>query len=108
MISTEGFFTGIDAPDVWSMTIFGCSRSIVEAWQAIGRVGRDGSDGFPTVLYHRTHLRLSRVKHDKGLQLLADFKEWAEGMEVCLPKRAKKYLGSENVPKSCIEIGGMK
>lgn len=81
MVATEGYNTGMNALDVRTVTIAGCSRSMMEAWQTMGRVSRDGATGVACFLYHRGHLERSSVKHPWGMRLLRDFQSWIESKD---------------------------
>jgi len=74
MIATDGFGTGIDAPDVRHVVVVGCSRSLIDMWQIVGRIGRDGLIGRAAIPYHSSHAKCVSVEDVEGRLLLEDFR----------------------------------
>ena len=106
MVCTSAFGTGVDAPDVRSVTVVGLTRSLLELSQVLGRIGRDGKAG-------RLHLIYSRFwenvcDHNGKLSgtntiLLSETVEWIKDSSSCRATRLDRYLGSAGDSSPCGE-----
>lgn len=106
MVATDGFGVGIDAPDVRTVIVAGCARSLIDLWQVSGRVGRDGSRGRSVVLFHEHHIRRANVDDIGAKKLLSLFVRWANNASVCRVSAIESYLGSSGSSESCWERKG--
>ena len=109
IVCTSAFGTGVDAPDVRSVTIVGMARSLLELAQVLGRVGRDGKPGLLHVVYSRywqnvcsQNGKLAGVEAD----LLAETVDWITDSSTCRAMRLDRYLGSLGDNAPCGERSG--
>ena len=106
MVCTSGFTVGIDAPNVRSLIITGAERSIIEAWQSIGRLGRDGLPATVLFLWHESYLRRANVTDVCMKVLLQEYGNWMREKSTCLVMYAEEYLGSpKSTVRTCLENG---
>jgi len=101
VVATDRFGVGIDSSDVRHVVVAGCSRSLVDMWQVIGRVGRDGSAGEAVILFHPAHARRTGVDDPRGQLRLEQFMTWAEDESSCRLRSIEAYLGSNGAMEDC-------
>lgn len=94
LICTEGISTDVDASEVRTFIVCGCSCSILEAWQAIGGAIKNDKHSTATGLHYRRHLRTSGVRRPRGISLSRGFWYWAENTSDCLCGKAETNAGS--------------
>lgn len=106
MICTSAFGTGVDAPDVRSVTVVGLTRSLVELAQVLGRIGRDGQPGKLHVVYSRYWHAVCDQRGELAgtdASLLSEVVEWITDSSTCRAMRLDKYLGSVGDHAPCGE-----